>query len=348
MGIAERKRKWIDFLSGGARGLTVALVDAAPERPLGPRPHPYPDRIAERIDFAARHYEDRMERTAWLTDDAVPAYHPYTGTELFAEAFGCPVHYPGDNMPFARPLIFGADGLRSLKAPDTGAKPLRDAFEITYQLRRRCGPDAVPALPDIQSPFDIAALVWEKADFLASMIEAPEAVAELCAMAEALLAKFLREWFAEFGTEYVAHYPDYYMSGGMTLSEDEIGEFSGEMFARFCRDPLNRLSREFGGIGIHCCAHARHQWANLKGVEGLQLINLVQPPKVLIDAYRQFEGVAQMHSWCGDGEPSEAWLTHLPSGANVVLRVGAKDREGALRALDALRDLEARRLDPVL
>ena len=345
MKFSERKEQWISFMDMSSNVKTIILVDCAiPD--LGPRPLPYPDRIQERIDFAVRAYEGKMERAEWLPDDAMPAVLPYTGTEIFAEAFGSPVHLPGNGMPFARPLIYSVNEIGKVKVPPIEGTILGQLFEIAYQLKRRCGKDAVLALPDIQSPFDIAALIWEKADFLASMIVEPKAVEDLCAMTEQTLIEFLDRWFSEFGTDYLAHFPDYFMRGGLTLSEDEIGEFSPAMFDQFCLDGLNRLSERYGGIGIHTCAHSKHQWENLKKIKGLRLLNLVQPPKVLREGYKFFEGVAQMHSWFGDGEPSEGWTENFPAGAHVVIRSNATDKEEALRKCDQLRqiaELRARR-----
>ena len=49
--------------------------------------------------------QKQMEMAQWLDDDRIPALNPWAGTELFARAFGCEVRYPGNNMPFAIPLI---------------------------------------------------------------------------------------------------------------------------------------------------------------------------------------------------------------------------------------------------
>jgi uroporphyrinogen-III decarboxylase len=152
-------------------------------------------------------------------------------------------------------------------------------------------------LPDIQSPFDIAALIWEKSDFFAALYTEPEAVKELVAMAEELLSEFLDKWFARYGTEFAAHYPTYYMPSGITLSEDEIGALSPEMVREFSLPVLNRLSGRYGQIGIHCCAHAVHQWGNLAGINNLTVLNLIQPDDVIEKAYPFFSGVcAQMHN----------------------------------------------------
>jgi hypothetical protein len=132
------------------------------------------------------------------------------------------------------------------------------------------------------------------------------------------------------------------MEGGMTLSEDEVGEISAGMFEEFCLEPLNRLSRRYGGIGIHCCANARHQYEHFAKVEGLRLVNFIQPPDVTKQAYALFaQKAAQMHQWCGDGAPSMQWRDHFPDDARVVLTCNADTREEALERLKILREIEA-------
>lgn len=344
MSLEARKQRWISFMDLASPTKTICLIDFDDHEALGERPWPYPGRTQARIDWALRQYERALQRTQWLHDDAVPGVHPYTGTEIFAQAFGSPVHLPGDNMPFARPAIYDRSGLSALRPPSIDGAVLGELFELARALRERAGKDALMTLPDIQSPLDIAALIWEKADFLVAMIDEADAVLALCDMTERTLTEFLDRWFAEFGTDYMAHYPDYFMRGGLTLSEDEIGEFSAPMFEQFCLGALNRLSRRYGGIGIHCCANSRHQWEGLKQVEGLRLINLVQPPKLIKEAYSVFaDTAAQMHSWFGDGEPSDAWLDGFPPRAHVVLRDRATDRDDALRKLDRLRALADQR-----
>ena len=344
MEIKQRKENWLSFYDLKSEVKTMVLIDFDHSHECGARPWPYPENMRKRLDWASNIYQQEMETISWLHDDRIPALRPYTGTELFARAFGSKVHYPGDNMPFALPMIRNSRELSMVKEPDIFSSALGEAFELARQLIQRNGKDAVIQLPDIQSPLDIAALIWEKADFLSSMLEDPSAVKELIAMTNRTLIRFLDAWFEEFGTEYIAHFPDYYMSGGITLSEDEVGEFSPDMFEEFCLETLNRLSQRYGGIGIHCCAHAKHQWEHFMKIENVRLFNLIQPPKVILNAYKVFEGkAAQMHSWCGDGEPDPGWADHYPSNAHVVLQCSAADKTEAIERCSVLREIAGAR-----
>jgi len=206
--IEMRKKRWRDFLSPASRSgpLFQIAVAGDPERPW-----PNPWNVRERIDWAVRVYESSLERMAWLEDDTVPSVSAFTGTEIFAEAFGCKVHRPADNMPFALPLVSCAAEASRLTCPDLEAESIARVFEIADALVERTGPGVVLQLPDVQSPLDIAALLWDKSDFYIALMEEGEAVLELCGKIRCLLEKFFDAWFRRYGTSFVAHYPYYYI-----------------------------------------------------------------------------------------------------------------------------------------
>lgn len=341
MSFEAQKQKWLDFMDirTSVKNMAVILYDF--ENEIGARPLPYHENLESRITWAAEVYKRQADRAAWLGDDKVPALHAYTGTEIFAEAFGCKVHRSIDNMPFALPMIFDVADVAKLKEPDIFRSSLGEVFEIAGKLRQRCGYDAVMQLPDIQSPWDISALICEKTACMVGIYDDPEAVKELAMMCERTLCKFLDAWFREFGTEYVAHYPDYFMSGGLTLSEDEIGIINSDTFEAFCLDSLNRLSDRYGGIGIHCCANSSHQWKNLLKIRDLRILNLIQPMEILKNAYIFFETrYPQMHGHGGDGIPETEWLAEYARNAHMAFRCCASDRKEAKEKLKELRELE--------
>ena len=214
-----------------------------------------------------------------------------------------------------------ADRTASTGSPELSTSTLAPLFDMADELKARGGDDAAVKLIDVQSPMDIAALIWDKGTFYMALIEEPEAVRELAAKAGELLTAFLDEWFGRYGREFVAHYPDYYMPGGITLSEDEIGAVNEAMFDELFLPELVALSERYGQIAIHCCAHARHQWDGLLRVPNLRLLNLVQEEDVLRDAYKFFATkTTQMHSWPGTGD---AWTfpEMYPADSRVVITV---------------------------
>jgi hypothetical protein len=185
----------------------------------------------------------------------------------------------------------------------------------------------------MQCPLDVAATMWDKMDFYPALVRSPDAVNNLVEKITCLQFAFLDEWFRRYGTEFIAHFPDYYMPRGITLSIDEIGAVSGKMFPQYFLPHLDRFSERYGGLGLHCCANARHQWEPLKQVKGLRLLNISNQSPMVGQAYPFFaDFVAQ---WNYDQSPVPLapldWLEEIPPKAHVVLDITVESREHALR-----------------
>lgn len=330
-----RKQRWLDFYDPDKEPNQLYWIQCYPG--LGERPWPNPDRIEARIEWSWRKYQIMLDRLTWLEDDSLPFLDVYTGTELFADAFGCKVHYPADNMPFALPLVHTADEVRRLQTPGLDCAPIARVMRIARELYQRSEGKALLRLPDIQSPMDIAALIWDKESFYPAMLEEPEAVEELAGKVGSLLTAFLDAWFAEFGPEFIAHYPDYYMPCGITLSEDEVGAVSQAMFRRFFLPELSALSLRYGAIGMHCCANSRHQWELFKKIQNLKLLNLIQPAEVIREAYPFFNtSVAHLHFPIYQG-PIWTWASQFPAEYRMVFDAPAASREEAVEMIRCIR-----------
>ncbi len=260
----------------------------------------------------------------------------YTGTEIFAEAFGCKVHRPENAMPFALPLISSASQVAGLKVPELSTSSLAYLFDIGDELRRRAGDDALMRIVDVQSPMDIAALIWNKSDFYVAMIDSPEAVRELAHKVSDLLTSFLDEWFSRYGREFMGHFPNYYVPYGVTLSEDEVGVVNAEIFEQLFLPELSMLSERYGALGMHCCANSRHQWEGFLHIPNLRLLNLAQPQEIMDEAYEFFAPhVVQMHTGYVV-DPVWSWPAKKPAGSRIVIEVTATTRDEALELSDKL------------
>lgn len=348
--IKQRLARWNSFVEGRTGSFMFHVNCPLPdlETQMPPAPPLWPDRASERIERRWAEYEVLRQKAALVDDDRVPYISNVTGTEIFAEVFGCAVHRPDDNMPFALPLIRSAAEADRLKAPELSTSSLAYLFDIADELYRRGGSGAVMKPVDIQSPMDIVALIWEKTDLCCAMIDSPDAVKALADKVRSLLVAFFDEWFKRYGTTFVAHYPDYVMHGGITMSVDEVGTLSPDMFKEFFRDELVSLSEHFDGLGIHCCADARHQWSNFRDLPGLKVMNHNAPPtrnarEYLLAALRfHSKTVAQVPvGWTPEGNP-ETWLTEFAEGSRVVFDVPAKDvasATGIAGRLQRLRDM---------
>ena len=80
------------------------------------------------------------------------------------------------------------------------------------------------------------------------------------------IKSFLNAWKKEFPCYNFCHCPPMWTPDevGCSFSEDEIGMLNNEMFNKFSIPFLDRLSHEFGGITLHCCASADHQYSEFK------------------------------------------------------------------------------------
>ena len=190
----EKRRYLTDLFAGPFPGHAIIMDPELREGYLEMRPYgdfTLPHRpLSDWLPLLLQRYEDRLRWHKATDDDAVPYVSLSTGTELFAAAFGCPVHAFPDSPPCALPLVTTAEEADQLEVPGLDAPPLARVFEMTHMVRERVGPEVPIAVPDIQSAFDIAALIWHKEDLLIATITEPDAVKRLVDKCQQLLKTF--------------------------------------------------------------------------------------------------------------------------------------------------------------
>ena len=338
--IAQRIQKWNDLYANNGRQNSLFLIEM--EDYLPERPPLWRSKKQERLDWILKKYELQLKAMESLEDDRVPYLDMLTGTEIFAECFGCQVMQPENNTPFASAAVFNAGQAISLKRPRLEDTPLMFLFEMADELKQRAGKDVLFKLPDIQSPMDIAALIWDKNDFYIALIDEPEAVKYLAGMIRELLTEFMDKWFSRYGHESIGHFPDYYMPKGLCMSVDEVGVINPDMFEEYFLPELVSMSEHFGGLSIHCCANARHQWENFKKVPNLRLMNLCQPEAVIKEAYPIYgNSCVHMHLPGGTGHPA-TWFSQLPDNARAAFQVYTRTLEDAKKLADEINEARAR------
>ncbi len=262
-----RRRNGMALIASGHRPwhLSPGDVSVVTDRP-----------VSDWLAFYEADYASRVELSESVDDDAVP-YVALTGTTgFFAAAFGCPFHsYEHGSIPVARPIVTSADQADALAQPTLDDGPIPRYFELVDRLVERLGPNVPLSVPDVQSPFGIAAIVWRKEDFLVAMIEQPQAVQRLTAKAYELLASFIDQLKRRAPNVNLCHCPYAWAPPemGVWLSEDEIGAFNTQMFREFCLPWLAKLSDRFGGLFMHCCASAGHQYEAWRDIPRLHAIN---------------------------------------------------------------------------
>jgi hypothetical protein len=219
-----------------------------------------------------------------------------------------------------------------LAMPSLDAPTLSRVFELARLLRGELGPDVPISVPDIQSPFDIAALIWNKEDFYLAVVDNPEAVKRLVEKCGELLVKFLVLFAREIGEVNFCHCPYAWAPPrlGCWLSEDEAGCVSPRMFDEFCMPWLVDLSRTFGGLFVHCCANADPHYGSFRRIPNLRGLNRVfQSPgpgpaieafageTVLIQAWSDDDFMARMLDLA---RPTSRFLFNIDPGPMDVVQ----------------------------
>jgi hypothetical protein len=288
---AHSRRLLRDLFAGPFPGHAIILSCSDPQMPPGLLDYPTgSEPVSQWVPWLLRDYERQIAWKEALDDDSVPHLRPATHTGVFAAAFGCEMHgFDGSNAA-ARPLVFTAEEADRLPLPDLDAPPIARVFELAQLLRERAGPDAPITVPDIQSPFDIAALVWNKEQMYMAMIENPDAVRRLVEKCHLLLKRFLTEFKRRFPECNLCHCPNVWTPPelGCSLSEDEVGCMSPRMFETFCLPTLTDLSETFGGLFMHCCANADRHYARFRKIPNLRGLNRVfqsPGPRPAIEAF---------------------------------------------------------------
>ena len=336
----ERNRRFLsDLFAGPFRGHAL-IMDPEPIPAKWPGDFACSDRpLQDWVPLAVESYEAKLKRLEALDDDSVPDVRLATGTHLFAAAFGCQVHVYEDSPAAARPLVSSAEEADRLHEPGPYSPPLGRVFEYGHLLRKQVGADVPIGVPDIQSPFDIAALIWNKEDMYLALYQNPDAVQRLVAKCQRLLTAFLVEFKAQFPECNLCHCPQAWAPPelGCWLSEDEAGSMSVGMFEQFCLPSLVELSDQFGGIFVHCCATADHQYNSLKKLPNLRGLNRVfqEPgPRPAIEA---FAGRAVlMQAWTTEEEIHKMLDMALPE-SRFLLNMPAQPLEEAKGTYERLR-----------
>lgn len=282
-------------------------------------------------------------------DDSVPVAGLNSGTHIYAAAMGSPVHHYADNNPCAMPFIMTAAEADRIQEPELSAcKTLTRILEMADLLKTELGSDVIVGPPDMQSGFDSACLVWDKVGLFCAMMTEEEkpAVHRLAGKCAALFKKFIAEFYRRHPTASLAHCPLTWVPPGMGpwLSNDECGAMSMELFEEFCLPELVDVSKTFGGLGMHCCADAEHQFPSFRKIPDFYAFNRVA-------AKRGYDPI--LHTLGGPGGPVFvlAWLDDAtierlvksaPAGTRFIFSRAFEKADAAKAWLEQMRRLSPR------
>ncbi len=302
--------------------------------------------VSEWVPDLVENYRQQCEFLEKLGDHNVPMVGLMTGTHLYAAAVGCKVHRYPDTNPAALPLVRTSQEADALAEPDVWKSPtLYRVFELAEAVRKELGRDVYFGPPDMQSGFDSASLVWNKEDFFCAMIAEPDAAKRLIGKCASLYKKFLLALRKEVPTCSPAHCPRPWAPPDLApwLSNDECGAFSTEMFEEFCLPELQDLSSTFGGLGMHCCADADHQFESFKKIPNFYAFNRVPAKRSggWLELFKHFSGpAAPVHAvgW-QSAKDVKATIDMAGPGTRFVFVYSDANLDACRAWLDAVHDI---------
>ena len=288
------------------------------------------------VPWVVENYRKQVEWQEKLGDDAVPFAKLLTGTQLFAAAFGCPVHQFSDSNPCAMPLVSNAAEADNLIEPDLwNCRGLMRVFELGRLVQRELGPEVFLGPCDLQTGFDTACLIWDKSDMFCALADDEErgSVTRLASKCARLLKNFLIELRKEFPNMNPCHCPPVWAPPemGFWLSNDECGAVSTPLFEEIMLPELIDIAQTFGGLGMHCCADAEHQFESFKKIPGFYGFNRVQAKRgftPILDHLAGLQGPTHTIAWISDEQIVEL-VDKAPKDTRFVFVLTSDDFEGA-------------------
>ncbi|MEI6520207.1 MAG: uroporphyrinogen decarboxylase family protein [bacterium] len=275
--ISANKQFLTDLFSGEFRGHAVIMntpwIDdgGLGDFTVSTRP------VSDWVPVAIKRYEMAVKYQQEVQDDSVPYDRiVQTNTGIFASAFGCKIHvYDMATNAAAMPMLDDVADADALPEPELDGPVFSRIFELARLMRSELGPDVPICVPDMQSPLDVAALIWNKQYFFEAMLDYPESVHNLIGKCRRFIEKFVDTYIAEIGNVNLCHCPTFWAPPalGISMSEDEIGALSRDMFNEFCLPTLTEMSNKYGGIFLHCCANADHQYEGLQKLPNFRGLN---------------------------------------------------------------------------
>jgi hypothetical protein len=226
-----------------------------------------------------------------------------------------------------------------------GSRQLSRVIELGHLAKKELGEDAFLGPCDVQSGFDTASLVWNKEDFMLAMVDEPEAVKRLVGKCAHLLGTFLARLREEFPRLSPCHCPAAWSPPemGPWLSNDECGAFGNAHFEEFMLPELVDLAETFGGLGMHCCADAEHQFPLFRRIPNLYGFNRVAARhgyEPILEHFGGPEGPVHVLGFIGEDE-MQRLIDAAPQGTRCIFVYDTEDVEVAKRWLNRMRTVAA-------
>lgn len=127
---------------------------------------------------------------------------------------------------------------------------------------------------------------------------------------------------------------------GPWLSNDECGALSCEVFEEYALPELIDLAQTFGGLGMHCCADAEHQFPLFRRIPNLYAMNRVQARRgwlPVVEALGGPDGPVHVLQWIEDADIRRL-RNEAPPGTRLIFCREVKSIDEGAAWLDAIRN----------
>ncbi len=258
--------------------------------PTDARFHPYPHRETfndpEKMLYneLVHAFDASVALHSQLGDDLPLTVRANFGVVLIASLFGAPAEQVDDNPPWIRHNDSHPCSLEQIGDTDPldftrgwiprAAETMRFYHQLLDDYPLLKGKIRI-VLPDLQGPFDNLELI-RGSEALLELVTAPEAVdraLNALATAQVGLAKYFGQWTTEPEDGY-CHQHAAMLKGNILLRNDSCIMVSPTMYRRQIAPHDERVLRELGGGGIHCCGAVEHlvdEWLRLPSIRSLDL-----------------------------------------------------------------------------
>ena len=208
------------------------------------------------LDRAPRNLEEQ----ARLPGVNLPTFFADFGTISTAKYWGGKPRFDSteDNI-FVDPVAGSVEAALAI-APLPIDHPDMDAARAIQRYRAACEKLNTESLwlrmPDFQGPLNTAAMVVNQEEFLVEMYTNPDGVHEFLARVTDLLIQYARYFHDNTQKKVCGNiwpYTFFPCDLGISLTEDMMPLLSPELYQQFGIPCIEKLSREFGGLHIHCC-----------------------------------------------------------------------------------------------
>ena len=113
------------------------------------------------------------------------------------------------------------------------------------------------------------------------------------------------------------------------------------MFEEFCLPELVDLAETFGGLGMHCCADAEHQFESFRKIPNFYAFNRTAAQRGYSPLLDHFVGPsAPIHviAWISE-EDIEYLIKTAADGTRFIFKLFAQNSEDAKQWLERMRKL---------